>query len=78
MPLAKINIVLARKITPNYWEVKIVDQFSEDHSTTKAGSWHPVPHSSSMGFLDIERALTQSTVIDVTKHFKPLDDLDRM
>ena len=78
MPLAKLTIVLARKTVPNYWEIKIVDQIGDDQSTTKTGQWHAVPHSASMGFGDIERALTQSTVIDVTKHFKPLDDLHTM
>ena len=58
------SIILARKIVPNYWEVKAVD------GELPITEWKAISFSSNMSFNDIEHQFRHdATVIDVTQHF---------
>jgi hypothetical protein len=61
----KTNILLARKIVPNYWEVKNVDGPDK-----VAKEWTAVPHSQDRSFDDLVKLASNCTVIDVTGHFQ--------
>ena len=60
----KVGIILARKIVPNYWEIKKVDGPGD-----RALDWTPVPYSMDMDFKDVQGRVPTFTAIDVTSHF---------
>lgn len=63
--MPKDTILLARKIAPNYWEVKNVEGPS-----ARALDWTPVPYSSAMSLSDVMNRAPNATVLDVTSHFE--------
>lgn len=61
------QLVLLRKIVPNYWEYFIVDR-----PEGVARRWERIAHSSHLGLTDLNvRFADTYSFVDVTTHYRP-------